>query len=139
MKKNYFIAIIALVVNFAFAQIEPTSYRGAFAPAPTTMWTDNWTNYDPQNTSYPATTVTVSADITTATTWTTGNVYSLSGLIYVRNNAVLTIQPGVIIKGAGAGAALVITKGSKLNAIGTATSPIVFTSNNAAGSRTGEE
>jgi hypothetical protein len=30
---------------------------------------------------------------------------------------------------------LIITKGSKINAVGTATSPIVFTSNNAAGSR----
>jgi hypothetical protein len=135
MKKNYFIAILALVANFVNAQIEPTSYRGAFAPAPTAMWTDSWTNYDPQNTVYPATNVTVNADITANTTWTTGNTYALSGLIYVRNNVTLTIQPGVIIKGAGAGSGLVITKGSKLSAIGTAASPIVFTSNNAAGSR----
>jgi hypothetical protein len=135
MKKNYLIAILFLIVNMVSAQIEQTSYRGAFAPAPTAMWTDNWTNYDPQNTVYGAATVTVSADITANTTWTTGKVYSLSGLINVRNNAILTIQPGVIVRGAGAGAALVITKGAKINAIGTATSPIVFTSNNAPGSR----
>jgi hypothetical protein len=135
MKKNYLIAILFLIVNMVSAQIEQTSYRGAFAPAPTAMWTDSWTNYDPQNTVYGAATVTVSADITANTTWTTGKVYSLSGLINVRNNAVLTIQPGVIVRGAGAGAALVITKGAKINAVGTAASPIVFTSNNVPGSR----
>ena len=135
MKKNYLVALLVLITSFASAQIEPTTYRGAFAPAPTAMWTNSWTNFDPQNTVYPATTVTVSSEITTNTTWVAGSVYSLQGIIYVKNNATLTIQPGVVVKGAGAGAALVITKGAKLNAIGTATSPIVFTSNNAVGSR----
>jgi hypothetical protein len=44
----------------------------------------------------------------------------------------LTIQPGVIVKGeAGSGAnatALIIARGSKINAVGTATQPIIFTS-----------
>ena len=132
MKKNYFIAILTLIVNLAVAQIEPTSYRGAFAPAPTAQWTDSWTNYDPKNEPYTdaATIVNVTTDITTSTTWTTGKTYKLAGLIYVRNNAVLTIQPGVVVKGnfASSGTALIITKGAKLNAIGTASSPIVFTS-----------
>ena len=136
MKKNYFIALLALICNFAFAQIEQVTYRGAFAPAPTAMWTDSWTNYDPQNKVYPNATVVISTDITENTTWTVGSTYSLSGIIYVKNGAVLTIQPGVVVKGAGAGAALVITKGAKINAIGTAANPIVFTSNNAVGSRT---
>jgi hypothetical protein len=132
MKKNYFIALLALVVNFASAQIEQTTYRGAFAPSPTAMWTDSWTNYDPQNEEYPdaATVVNVTANISANTTWTTGKTYKLTGLIYVTNNAILTIQPGVIIKGVftNTGTALIITKGAKLNAIGTALAPIVFTS-----------
>jgi hypothetical protein len=132
MKKNYFIALLALVVNFASAQIEQTTYRGAFAPSPTAMWTDLWTNYDPQNEEYPdaATVVNVTANISASTTWTTGKTYKLTGLIYVTNNAILTIQPGVIIKGVytNTGTALIITKGAKLNAIGTASAPIVFTS-----------
>jgi hypothetical protein len=99
------------------------------------MWTNNWTNYDPQNAVYSATGITVSGEITANTTWTTGNTYLLQGLTYVKNGATLTIQPGVTIRGAGAGSALIVTKGSKINAVGTATSPIVFTSNNAAGSR----
>ena len=133
MKKNYLIALLALFVNFANAQqfIESTTYRGAFAPG-TPMWTDSWTNYDPINEPYldAATVVNVTADITANTTWTTGKTYKLTGLIYVRNNATLTIQPGVVVKGLSSvnGTALIITRGSKLNAIGTAASPIVFTS-----------
>ena len=148
MKKNYFIALLALVVNFAIAQIEPTTYRGAFAASPTAPWTDNWTNFDPQNADYSAQTsavgvtpatfkpvVVISADITANTTWNANNVYELNGTIYVRNNATLTIPAGTLIKSNAVGASLIVTRGAKLNAIGTATSPIVFTSKNAAGSR----
>lgn len=80
-------------------------------------------------------TVSVKSDITTNTTWTANNIYLLEGgFIYVRNNANLTIEPGTIIKGNGS--ALVITRGSKILAEGTAEKPIVFTSYKAAGSRT---
>lgn len=139
MKKFYLIALFAMVCNFASAQIESVAYRGAFAPAPAAMWTDSWTNWNPKTTTYAdeSTVVNVTTDITTNTTWTAGTTYKITGLIYVRNNATLTIQPGVTVKGVytTTGTALVITKGAKLNAIGTAASPIVFTSNNAAGSR----
>lgn len=136
MKKNYFVALLALIVNFASAQIEPTSYRGAFAPG-VPQWTDQWTNFDPQNADYSSTkpVVVISADITANTTWSANNVYELNGTIYVRNNATLTIPAGTLIKSNAVGASLIVTRGAKLNAIGTATSPIVFTSKNAAGSR----
>ncbi len=117
------------------AQIVPTSYQGAFAPAPAAMWTDGWTNFDPQNTAYPSATVTVNTAITTNTTWTSGNTYLLSGLVYVKNNATLTIQPGVKILGDNSGSALVITRGAKLMAVGTAAAPIVFTSDKPVGQR----
>lgn len=135
MKKNYFIALLALVCNFAMAQIQQTSYKGAFAPAPTAMWTTGWTNFDPNNASYGVTTVQVSADVTSNTTWTANNVYQLNGLINVRNNATLTIQPGTVIRSSLVASALVITRGAKLIANGTAAAPIVFTSNKDAGSR----
>lgn len=131
MKKNYFLPLLLLFVSFINAQIDQTSYRGAFAPAPTPMWTDSWTNYDPKNEPYPdGTVVNVTTDITANTTWTTGRTYYLTGLIYVRNNATLTIQPGVVVKGnfTNSGTALIVTRGAKLNAVGTATNPIVFTS-----------
>ncbi len=139
MKRIYKTALFALMGNIALAQsfFVPTTYRGAFAPAPTAMWTDTWTNWDPQNAIYPTPTVAVTTSITVNTTWTSGNVYLLQGQIYVKTGATLTIQPGTIIMGdkAAVGAGLFITKGSKIMAMGTVAQPIVFTSNQAAGSR----
>lgn len=81
-----------------------------------------------------AATIVVSTDITANTTWTNNNVYVLQGgFIYVTNNATLTIQAGTIVKGNSS--SLVITRGAKIQAIGTATSPIIFTSNQPAGNR----
>ncbi len=116
---------------------EATNYRGAFAPAPTAMWTEGWTEWDSQNKTYPAHTTQVNANITTNTTWTANNVYLLQGQIFVKNGAVLTIEPGTVILGdkVTAGSGLFITKGSKIMAAGTASKPIVFTSNQPAGQR----
>ena len=121
----------------SFSQITATSYRGAFAPAPAVMWTDFWTNFDPQNAVYPTPNVDVTTSITTNTTWSAGNTYYLKGQIYVKNNATLTIEPGVVVRAdhTATGAGLFVTKGAKVMAIGTATSPIVFTSDNAVGAR----
>jgi hypothetical protein len=140
MIKFYITAVAVLIGLFSTAQnafFTPTGYRGAFAPAPTPMWTEGWANWDPQNTVYPAPTVTVNTNINTNTTWTSNNTYLLSGVVYVRNGATLTIQPGTKILGdkAVANTCLVVTVGAKINAAGTATNPIVFTSNQAAGSR----
>ena len=137
MKKFYLFTMLLLAVASMNAQLETTTYRGAFAPAPTAMWTDNWTNFDPQNASYPAPNVDVTANITVDTRWTAGNTYYLKSQIYVKNNATLTIDPGVVVRGdaTAVGAGLFITKGAKLIAEGTATSPIVFTSDKAVGAR----
>jgi hypothetical protein len=140
MKKHLLTAMAVIAASAGFAQtpfFTQTSYRGAFAPAPAPMWTDNWTEWDPQNANYPTPTTTVNANITSNTTWASGSVVYLQGQVYVKNNAVLTIQPGVIIRAskAVAGTGLFITKGSQLVANGTATAPIVFTSDQAAGAR----
>lgn len=75
---------------------------------------------------------TISADITENTTWEAGNVYTLATRVAVTDGATLTIEPGVIVKGkAGTGTnatALIIARGSKIMAEGTASSPIIFTS-----------
>ena len=77
-------------------------------------------------------TVVVTSNITANTTWEAGTIYQLAGRITVTAGATLTIEPGTIIKGeAGTGAnatALLVARGGKLNANGTATSPIIFTS-----------
>lgn len=76
--------------------------------------------------------VIVTQNITANTTWTKDKVYQLGGRITVTNGATLTIEAGTIIKGeAGTGAnatALLIARGAKINAVGTASAPIIFTS-----------
>jgi hypothetical protein len=77
-------------------------------------------------------TVVVTSNITSNTTWAAGTIYQLAGRITVTNGATLTIEPGTIVKGeAGTGAnatALLVARGGKLNANGTAASPVIFTS-----------
>lgn len=86
--------------------------------------------------------VQVSADITTNTTWTANNVYQLTRIVSVANGATLTIEPGTRIIGgnitegqAPPVTALMVLRGSRMNAIGTAEAPIIFTSSAAPGNR----
>lgn len=140
MKKNYLLLAALFVSTILSAQDafwSVTNYKGAFPVTdntPATDWTSGWSNFDPENTVYPATTSTVSTDITTNTTWS--GVVLLQNKIYVKNNATLTIAPGTIIRGDKlTQGTLIITRGAKLIANASASNPIVFTSNEAVGSR----
>jgi hypothetical protein len=83
------------------------------------------------------TVVTVKDSISTNTHWTCDKQYLLNGYVYVTSGATLTIDAGCIIKGdKNSKGSLIIERGAKIIANGTATSPIVFTSNQAAGNRT---
>ena len=77
-------------------------------------------------------TIQVTANMTGVNNWYNTNEYVLNGFIYVLEGGLLNIEPGTVIRGkAGTGlssAALFITRGAKINAAGTAHSPIVFTS-----------
>jgi hypothetical protein len=79
----------------------------------------------------------LTTDITANRTLYADTAYTLKGFIHVANGAVLTIQPGTIIKGdfATLGSSLIIMRGARIEAVGTAAAPIVFTSSRAAGSR----
>ena len=68
----------------------------------------------------------VSADIATATTWSTGNTYVVTAAVGVTGT--LTIQPGVVVKFKPAGSLDVETGGTILADAGSANTPIVFTS-----------
>lgn len=71
----------------------------------------------------------LSGKITSNLTLKANKVYKLRGLVYVTNNATLTIEPGTKIVGeADKNGALIITRGSKIMAEGTAANPIIFTS-----------
>lgn len=77
-------------------------------------------------------TVSVAFNIDEDVTWTADNIYILEGRITVLDGVTLTIEPGTIIKGnQGSGpnaTALLIARGGRLNANGTANAPIIFTS-----------
>ena len=78
--------------------------------------------------------IAVTENITSDTRWMAGNTYILKGRIYVANSATLTIEPGTVIKAEnGTGAdikSLIVTRGSKIMAVGTKDNPIIFTSVN---------
>ena len=136
-------------------KLTPTTYVGALSSDPATDWTANWTNFDPKTTAYPAVTddVTLNGmlsslpipgekEITTAVTLDASKVYALKGIIVVRSGGSLTIPAGTIIRALADQsttpknyATLVIERGGKLNVLGTATSPVVFTSGKDANSR----
>lgn len=76
-------------------------------------------------------TITLKGRISSDTVLRKQNTYLLDGLVYIVNNKTITIEAGTVIKGLNTGAnvgGLVITRGAKIMAQGTALEPIVFTS-----------
>ncbi|GET30418.1 hypothetical protein [Prolixibacter sp. SD074] len=82
-------------------------------------------------TTMPTKDIYASADGTGTVTWSADTVYVLRGFIFVNDGQTLTIEPGTVIKGQpgqGAGAsALIIARGAKIMAEGTAEAPIIMT------------
>ena len=76
-------------------------------------------------------TITLQGRINADTILRKQNTYILKGLVYMVGNHTMTIEAVTVIKGAFSGsdvAALIITRGSKINAQGSASEPIIFTS-----------
>lgn len=81
--------------------------------------------------STTGTTITLEGRINADTVLHKENTYILKGLVYMVGNHTMTVEAGTTVKGSFSGsdvAALIITRGSKLVANGTATEPIIFTS-----------
>lgn len=79
----------------------------------------------------------LAGDITANRTLFAETTYTIKGFVHVADGATLTIQPGTRIEGdfATPGSSLFILRGARINAVGTATQPIVFTSSRPDGSR----
>ncbi len=80
---------------------------------------------------------TISGNLVGTINWVSDTVYLLQGKVYVKAGSTLNIGAGTIVKGDKntPGSALIVTRGAKINAIGEAKRPIVFTSSAAKGAR----
>lgn len=87
---------------------------------------------DPIEDPTPSTNYEHSDFITADETWDANGIHILKNRVIVKEGVTLTINPGALIKGeVGVGpnaSVLVIAKGATINAAGTATNPIIFTS-----------
>lgn len=90
---------------------------------------------DPCDVNPASCAATLSADITSSRTLFADTVYTLASYVHVTGNGtVLTIQPGTVIRGT-TGSALFILPGARIDADGTASDPIVLTSDQPEGQR----
>lgn len=124
MKKAIFVIFISLINNLS---MNAQQIKGIIGE---TNWMKNWTNFKPTAEEYPDATNILTGTISSDLKLYKRNTYRLIGVVYITNNAVLTIEPGTVIRGdVETCGTLVITKGSKIMAEGEVTDPIVFTSN----------
>lgn len=125
MKNTQLIIIIILIT------ILPVNAQQTKGITSEDNWMSSWTNFKPASTNYEDATQILTGTITKDLKLTKDNTYQLVGTVYITNKAVLTIEPGTVIRGdKETCGTLVITRGSKIMAEGLPTDPIVFTSNN---------
>jgi hypothetical protein len=80
--------------------------------------------------------IVVTNEVTGSETWVNTYYYVLRGAVFVRNGATLTIQAGTRVIGeSGSVGTLIVERGGRLIAVGTAQQPIVFTSDQPTGQR----
>lgn len=110
------------------------NFKGAFG---TTDWTQGWVDWNSALTTYSGPVVEVpEGNITGNVTWTSNNIYRLNGFVRVQDGAVLTIEAGTVIYGdTETKGTLIIQRGGKMIAEGTASNPIIMTSEKAPGLR----
>lgn len=77
------------------------------------------------------TAATLTGDCTSDIHLTADKQWKIVGLVKIKNDSTITIDPGTTVYGAEGANYMVVTKGSKINAAGTAANPIIFTSETA--------
>jgi hypothetical protein len=116
-------AVIALALAVGIAGLAATTVRTDQAPPVNVPGLDK-----------PV--IVVTGDVATTETWTNANYYVLRGAVFVRTGSTLNIQAGTRIVGeSGSVGTLIVERGGRLNAVGTAAAPIVFTSDQPIGQR----
>ncbi|MCP4437503.1 MAG: carboxypeptidase regulatory-like domain-containing protein [Aureispira sp.] len=127
------------------------TYKGAVDPSSTSTsaWYAGWSAADrviggtsttaaftlaqKNRTKFTVTDTWMKAQTGTTISWNKDTVYVLDGFVYVPDAMTLDIPAGTIIQGKGTPStgdntsALIVQKNSKINAVGTAAEPIIFT------------
>ena len=130
---------VGVVPNDGF--FTQTYFVGGMGVGADEDWTAGWTFWSPNGagrTDLPAgPPVNVAGNITTNTHWTNNGLgYLLQGTVRVMSPAVLTIDAGTVIFGENASVGtLIIERGAKIMANGTAAQPIIMTSDALPGSQ----
>lgn len=125
MKRSYlnFVAILGLAAGVAV--LPGCKKDGCTDPAASNY--DDAAKNDDGSCVYDA----ITGELTENTTWGSDRIHYLQGRVVVPAGVTLTIEAGAIIKGMPGtetnASALVVAKGGKLIANGTATEPIIFT------------
>ncbi len=115
------------------------NYAGAFGSNPDQLWIAGWTTlakngHLPDLNTGGGTIDITDGDLVGGQTynWTSNNTYVLDGLVFLEEGGVLNIEAGTVVKftdraDVGNPSALIITRGAKIYAEGTAELPIIFT------------
>jgi hypothetical protein len=126
---------------------EPVCYVGALGPEGTTDWTQGWTYYDSTGAGRqdlhlpgmpdPRPTAILQGNFYVNRTLAADSNYVLRGTVRVKDQAKLTIPAGTVIFGERSTlGTLVVERGGRIDAQGTAGAPIIFTSDDAPGTQT---
>ena len=146
MKKNLLLIIASLLITFGTSAqsindsfFDHVTYVGAFNG--TYDWTSGWTEWDPVNKEYAEPTDSIGngqfaydTGLHITANDTLSGVVKLNGWVYVDEGTTLVIKAGTIIRGTEK-SALIVQRGGKINAVGTSSSPIVFTAYQPSGLR----
>jgi hypothetical protein len=119
-------------------------YTGAIGPNPDDDWTQGWTYYDSAGTTRqdlhltgmpnPRPLAILSGNFYINRTLAADSNYVLRGIVRFKDQATLTIPAGVVLFGErSTQGTLIIERGAKINAQGTSTAPIIFTSDDPPG------
>ncbi len=123
------------------AGMDQVDYKGAIDPSNSLAWYEGWSAYENILTGgntpgfNTGVTVTITDDIMknagNDVNWVKTNTYILEGFVFVNDGQTLNIEAGTVIQGKpGEGAnasALIVARGGKIMAEGTASEPIIFT------------
>ncbi len=144
MRKFFYTFLLTGLLGLSYSQsindpfFTKVKYIGAFG---SNDWTAGWTNWNPNQTVYGTPTSTLgngekslAGGLKITDTLNVSGVVLLDGWVYVQSGGVLKIAAGTVIRGNEA-ACIIVERGGKIFAEGTAQNPIVFTSKNAPGER----